>query len=589
MKYKEGITKIKNETVTVTDLGGIGGKSGEKGGLRFCENLLSDGQRSLSVRGRRAVIRELGSLDGIFADDTLVYADSGRLFYGGLQVDGIYLTGGDKRILKHGKYVIVFPDEIYYNTADPSDYGSLSVSYSFDTGVYACCVNGQLEEISYSVLGKVPDGAESGDYCAVRTTDGSLTMKRYDGSSWIPEQCYIKVYAPSIGKSFRVGDTVECRGLEKAVGGAFKIIAKQDNALFCEGILEARVDATGQFSATRDFPKLDFVTVSGGRIWGVRRGRDNFGSLVSRIYASSEGDPFNFSELSGGMYCDIDVCGAFTGICDYLSSPIAFTESEIIEVLVKNGRLIPTVIKGYGVETGADNSIVCEQGKLYYKSGVGVCRYDGSYPERISPEVEYALKITPTGAPAVAVSGRYYVKLSDGLSDSALYVYDIEHGKWYRENDIGVKAFAKRHENAYALFDNGEARGIMLMNYDEAHENERCYCCAQGYPLVEDEIKWSFQSQSLWADELSAILPIRLAVRMKKPQESSVRVGMIYDGEVRPSDVTEISRGTDGAVNVPVKSKRCDTARLFIEGQGQFKLLGYALTYRSGGESRAWK
>ena len=38
---------------------------------------------------------------------------------------GPQLTDGEKSLVSMGAYLVVFPDKIYLNTKDPSDYGSL--------------------------------------------------------------------------------------------------------------------------------------------------------------------------------------------------------------------------------------------------------------------------------------------------------------------------------------------------------------------------------------------------------------------------------------------------------------------------------
>ena len=582
MKYAEGIKKIKSVAYTVTELHGIDrSEHGKSGALYSVYNMTGSGSSSLKPRARRAAIRTLTSADGLFGDDTLAYVDNGRLYYGALEVSGLMLSPGDKSLFKLGSYILVFPDEVYFNTADTSDCGRMSVSFSADSA-RLCCVDGELNEISYTVVEKEPDGAAAGSYCAVRKTNGGLTMKRYDGSLWSECEAFTKLAAIGIGSGLRIGDAVECQGINE-LGSGFRVIAVSNDALYCEGVPRSEV-ALGGVKISRTVPIFDHCAISGGRLCGVRRGRDKTGKLVCRIYASAENDPFNFSELGGGAYADIDISGAFTGICDYLGSPIAFSESDIIESRIKNGALIATVIKSYGIESGASKSAVSSNGVLYYKSSVGICCYDGSYPECISNAICERVDISEYGTPAICANGKYYIKLTNNKSKTAIYIYDTNKRRWYTEDDPGVKMFAKRRESVYMLTEGGE---LLLLDSELADADELAYCSGQGYPVIEESFEWSMESADIGEDTFSSVCPVRLNVRLVKDAESEVKVGVIYDGE--PSEETVIERGACGAIGVPIPLRRADAFRICISGEGECEIKGYSVEYRAGGASRAWR
>jgi len=583
VKYAKGIKNINNVSYTVTELGGINKRgNARKGALYGAKDMSSRAFPYICPRARRATVRELSSPNGLYGDDTLAYVDGGRLYYGGLEVSGLTLSDGDKDILKLGKYLLIFPDEVYFNTADEDDFGAMSVGFTARNG-RVCCVDAELNEISYAVVTKEPDGAAVGDWCAIQGSDGALRLKRFDGYVWNEAETLLKLSASGIGASFRDGDTVECNGLD-GISTGFRIVKKSLDALYFEGTVSAPV-SLGAFGVSRTVPIFDYQTVSGGRLYGVRRGRDKSGSLVSRIYASAENDPLIFSALGGGAMMDIDISGAFTGICDYLGSAVAFSESDIVETRIKNGALIGTVIKGYGLESGAERSAVSAGGALYYKSSVGVCVYDGSYPERISERLGDDVSLAEHGSPAIFASGKYYIKLSDSELGSAIYVYDTENKLWLRETDPGVKRFAKRRENAYALLENGE---LILLDSEQADENELTYCSGSGYPIIEDEFEWSLETAEIGSDNLKSVCPVRLTLRLVKSEGSEVKIGVIYDGQDVCGE-TVVYRETFGAVSVPIPLKRADTFRLRISGSGEWVFKGFTVEYRAGGEAKAWR
>lgn len=591
MRYAVDLKTKKRSTLSVTGFGGINvSESAPAGSLSKSLNLTCRGFPALSVRGRRAVIRSTLSADGIFGDDTLAWAESGKLYYGGREITGVYLTPGKKKFSKHGSMLLIFPDGIYYDTAS-GESGNMSVSYSCTEGAYACCVNGNFEEITYSYVKTEPDGAEPGDYCAVSGSDGKPVMKRYDGAAWLVCECFIKISASGIGAGFRAGDTVECTGLEGSIGSTFTIAYRTDGALFCRGVLPSSL-SPGSVTVSRTVPKFDYSAVSGGRLWGVRRGEDKGGQFVCRVYASAPGSPFNFSPEGGGLVCDVDISGKFTGMCDFLGSPLAFSETEIIEIRIKNGSLITTVIKCGGIEEGAEESAVVYGGALYYKSKTGIFRYDGSYPECVSEELGENIYCPESGAPAVCRGGEYYIKLSDMNQKTSIYVYNIDKKVWHCQDDPGVAAFAKRNENIYALTENqsseNEKYGIVLFDYDRADGDEKSYCAALGYPKPETDVQWGFESGRIGFECFKGLYPIRLILRIKSGNQSVYGVSLIYD-ESFETDPEEISAESEGAVNIPIALKRCDTLRIKISGSGDCRILGYSLEYGNGGEVRGWK
>jgi len=583
VKYAQGIKNINSVSYAVTELGGINKRGNARNGALYsATDMSSRAFPYLCPRARRATVRKLSSPDGLHGDDTLAYVDGGRLYYGGLEISGLTLSDGEKDILKLGKYLLIFPDEVYFNTANESDFGAMSVGFTAQNG-RVCCVDTQLNEITYAIVTKEPDGASVGDWCAIQGSDGALRLKRFDGYVWNEAETLLKLSASGIGASFRDGDTVECNGLD-GISTGFRIVKRSEDALYFEGTVSAAV-SLGAFGVSRTVPIFDCQTVSGGRLYGVRRGRDKSGNLVCRIYASAENDPLVFSGLGGGAMMDIDIAGAFTGICDYLGSAVAFSESDIVETRIKNGALIGTVIKGYGLESGAKRSIASAGGALYYKSSVGVCIYDGSYPERISDCLGGGVSVAEHGCPAIFASGKYYIKLNDRELGSAIYVYDTENGLWSRETDPGVKRFAKRRENVYALLESGE---LILLDSEQADENELTYCSGSGYPIIEEGFAWSFETAEIGSDNLKSVCPVRLALRLVKNKDSEVKIGVIYDGQTICGE-TVVGRETFGAVSVPIPLKRADTFRLRISGSGECVFKGFAVQYRAGGEAKAWR
>lgn len=582
MKYTSSEIKIKRETVKKSTFNGM---YSEKNAVCDMLNLRRRSDGSLTARPQRGYIREFTDVNGIFADETLAYVDGQRLYYGGKEVDGIVLSPGEKQILKIGSYLMVFPDRVYVNVDNPSKCGEMSLKIKM-ASVTAMPVDKDMKEIKCTVVDDYPEDAVNGCYYVVIGSDGTVNMKRYLNLAWELAPTLVKISGSGLGNYFNVGDTVTVERLENYIGKSAKIIWQNSTSIVVEGFIAARC-AFYNLYVKRTVPLFDYATVSGNRLYGVRRGQDLNGDVVCRMYASAVGEPFNFYTDKGALQADVEISGAFTGICDYLGSPVVFGENEIIETRVKNGSLIFTNVKGRGAQRGASKSIAGANGVVYYKSRDGVCRYDGSFPERILPLDECVWNDGENTA-GIYVNGKYYIKITDSELKTAIYIYDEETKAWSRENDTGIKGFACRGRSVYATYENAGKQGLMLLNYGTSDEDEREYCSSDGYPVSEGAVSWSFEGEDIKADGFEGLLPIRAILRIKKPKGTIATVGVVYDG-VEATDEIVIDRELDGSAVIPIPLARCDKFRLYVRGSGECDLLGYAVEMRRGGATGIWK
>jgi hypothetical protein len=77
-------------------------------------------------------------------------------------------------------------------------------------------------------------------------------------------------------------------------------------------------------------------------------------------------------------------------------------------------------------------------------------------------------------------------------------------------------------------------------------------------------------------------------MKIKKPHESTVSVGIAYGGEVAEKFITFNDEIKDTVV-IPINSCRCSSLKLCVSGEGEFELLGYSLDMRKVGVVSRWK
>ena len=92
-------------------------------------NLSSASYPMLSCRNSRGEMERLENPGGMLAKEKLAYIAGGRLWYGGEETP-VAVSEGEKQLVSMGAYVCIFPDKLFYNTADPTDYGSMEARYS---------------------------------------------------------------------------------------------------------------------------------------------------------------------------------------------------------------------------------------------------------------------------------------------------------------------------------------------------------------------------------------------------------------------------------------------------------------------------
>ena len=94
------------------------------------ENLSTDYYPLLSTRKKRGIISQLTAGQGMIEKDALAYIDNGTLYYNSLATGLTGISSGDKQIIGMGAYICIFPDKLYFNTQDQTDYGSMEVHYA---------------------------------------------------------------------------------------------------------------------------------------------------------------------------------------------------------------------------------------------------------------------------------------------------------------------------------------------------------------------------------------------------------------------------------------------------------------------------
>lgn len=545
------------------------------------QNLSAKNYPLLTVRDRRGIIQKLDDPQGMLAKDALMYIDGSDVIYNGYPVNGITLSPEDdmlpKQMVSMGAYAVIFPDKVYVNTADLSDYGSIEASFSAvsaeTVSVQMCRVDGSEFEIN-DIGDTAPEEPENGQFWI--DTSGSVhVLKQYSEAQamWIENiSTYVRIGCEGVGVNFSVDDGVRISGLSgsdqlTALNTDNVIIAKGDDYIVITGILDAAHSQYGGLKVTRECPDMDFVTESGNRIWGCKYGLVN-GQTVNEIYACKLGDFRNwrcYAGISTDSYAvNVGTDGRFTGAVTHLGYPLFFKENCIHKIygsMPSEYAMNTTMCRG--VQLGSWRSLNIVNEVLYYHSRDGVVAYDGSLPMSVS---EAFGTVKYSDAVAGSLGGIYYISMRDSVGWH-MFTYDTEKRIWHREDATHALCFAN-------------VRGDLM--YIDADTKQLISATGKSGTLERD-FDWYAESGIMGYEYPDSKYISRYAIRVKLGKDATLTMHIEYDSD---GVWREMGTYTGGAIlrtfTIPVIPRRCDHMRLRLSGTGDVKIYSIA-RYLEGG------
>ena len=552
------------------------------GEFYMTENLTSDLYPLAASRRRRSVSAKLTNPQGLMAKDALVYADGDGLYYNGNKIEGVTLStlseNNPKRLVSMGAYICVFPDKIYVNTADLTEYGSMENSFSSTGNVSFTICDAEAAEYSVDYTSSSePSSPENGEYW-LDTSGDSHILKRYSQTSamWVEiPTVYVKIEAAGIGTGFKQYDGVTISGISeedeqlKSLNGSKILYQAADNYIVIVGMLDEAKTVTDTVKVERKVPEMDFVTECQNRLWGCYYGiRD--GETVNEIFCCKLGDFKNwecYMGISTDSYrASVGTDGVWTGAVTYLGYPMFFKENFLHKVYVSaTGAHQITSTALDGVQKGSADSLAIVADTLIYKTRTGIARFDGSMPVPISDAFGGEMY---ENARAGRLGYKYYVSMRDGDSLWNLFAYDIRKGIWCREDDTEVKFFADMGDDLYFI-DSGNNLVSVSGNGGEK----------------EKTVDWSFTLGTYGYEYAENKYISRFKLRMSLEEGGWAKMLIEYDSDgIWLDSGTVRGTGVNRTFLIPIIPRRCDHMRIRLEGSGEFRLYSIARIIERGSD-----
>lgn len=531
-------------------------------------NLTSDLYPVLTQRDKRGTLQSgdedlvITSPNGICANEKLAWVDGTTMYYDNVATGLTDLSDSEKQLVSIGSKICVFPDAVYYDTADGTN-GALGVEHSY-TGVSFSMCNAAGTNITYSTT--KPANPTDGQYWLdTSSTPNVLKQWSASSSSWVSvPTTYVKISAAGIDTDLADGDAVtfnieDCPA-ELAQFNTSMIIRKLSSGyLVVTGIISTQV--TGQsLTVTREIPEMSYLVQLNNRIWGCSADGHH-------LYACALGDPKNWKKFDGIASDSYEVTigsdGKFTGAAAYRNTIYFFKENrfhKIYGTMPSNFEVTDSIITG--VKEGAFRSLAQVESYLYYLSPSGVCLFDGSFATSIGDNfgtVKYS------GGVAGSVDYKYYISMQDQSGAWHLFVYDTRKGIWCREDALHVYGFAYNLGELYALTDSR----ILAMKGTVGAE--------------EADFDWFAESGDIGLDLPDFKYVSRLVLRTKIGEGSVLRVLVSYDD----GDYMEVAHNFEKNLRltqIPIIPQRCDHMRIKLEGRGSFRLYSISKVIEQGSE-----
>ncbi len=614
--------EINDIYVPKTAVKGIDGFSGfclseraDGGALTRAENISDSAFPSVCPRPRRATLGKYGRIATVFADAQPVRIEDGKFFDGDTKImEGYFLDHVEHKIMKVGNYLAAIPVGAYYNTVDNTDFGIVGSVFKMGAqGSEIATVDKNFNVISeYTVLGTKPAGALEGNLWAKPRERGGYEMMIYEKHEWYPYESYVRLKWPSLAKKHRVGEVLECIGIDREIGKYVRIAHTDDEHIYFAGAAP-HIEKITNYTLMRSIPLIQQSTLLNGRVVGVFCGYDNDGKFISKAYACALNNPISWSEYDGALSADIGGCEEFTAITEYRGDVLAFTENSIVRLKFSGEKISVSTLKCDGVKKREGKSVVCIDDTVYYKGKNAIYAYDGAFPRKISASLDKELFFTapappaepiPPGeelpedifdelfpgadrteavcpSPAGAYNGKYYIRLEGKKEKSGVYVYNTETKCWSVEDDPGVTEFFNMEGALIAVCNDGDGSKLVLWDYDGVDSAIVERLAKDGYPVIEGKVRWGFETGKTFFDVKNGMSPTRIFLKARLKAGGSLGVGCIYNEDSAPQKIVSVSDRRDGVFEIPLTVTRCDSVRLAVFGRGDAEVLGYDVVLSS--------
>lgn len=616
------------------------------------ENLCGDDYPLLATRKQRNTLQAFGqNLQAMVSKGDELYYIAGYdpttktcgFYAGDEKVMDLAYAGGSKRFVSMGAYLLIWPDKVWYNTADGT-HGNMEKMFSAAAGTYLdhsltsssgpdgqetydiyvlwyirpCSRDGKIvyttganygekhvvvvNGIEYHYLNFVkPKEPKNGDAYIDRETRTPYIYNDISKDWSAQDVPVMRLECNGIGSAFDPGDYIRVSGIDPGTYSGLNVGDNPSDGVYREvlvtgenyivldayapteahGIMNDTPPAEGYVKAAMDIPDMSYVIEAQNRLWGCKYGTVN-GKLVNEIYASALGR--------------FDVWHKFAGVS---------TDSYAASV-GSDGRWTGAVnYQGYPLFFKEDRM------HKVYVSASGAHRIQ-----------EYTMRgVQPGGAKSLAVvNGVLFYKARDcvcaydgsgaptdvseklnldslsrpGSTTSIAAAYRDKYYLYLQMNtppgsrllvlDTRRGAWYRENLPSGSITDFTELKGSLLCaagGIEEiAHDNQ----VSELIGTEEGDVAWSCETGLIGYSTVEQKYVSRFNIRMSLAQDAYMDVLVQYDSDGVWHNQGRIQGVGTRTFMLPVRPRRCDHFRIRLEGSGDVRIYSFAKIFESGSD-----
>lgn len=616
------------------------------------ENLCGDDYPLLATRKQRNTLQvPAENLKAMVSKGDALYYIAGYdpttktcgFYAGDEKVMDLAYAGGSKRFVSMGAYLLIWPDKVWYNTADGT-HGNMEKKFSAAAGTYLdhsltsssgpdgqeiydiyvlwyirpCSRDGKIVYTTGAAYGEkrvvVVDGIEyhylnpmkpkepkNGDAYIDRETRTPYIYNDISKDWSAQDVPVMRLECKGIGSAFAPGDYIRVSGVDPGtysgqnVGdnpsdGVYReVLVTGENYIVLDayapadehGIMNDTPPAEGYVKAAMDTPDMDYVIEAQNRLWGCKYGTVN-GKLVNEIYASALGR--------------FDVWHKYAGVS---------TDSYAASV-GSDGRWTGAVnYQGYPLFFKEDRM------HKVYVSASGAHRIQ-----------EYTMRgVQPGGAKSLAVvNGVLFYKARDcvcaydgsgaptdvseklnlnslsrpGSTTSIAAAYRDKYYLYLQMNtppgsrllvlDTRRGAWYRENLPIGSITDFTEHMGSLLCaagGIEEiAHDNQ----VSNLGDTEEGNVAWSCETGLIGYSTVEQKYVSRFNIRMSLARDAYMDVLVQYDSDGVWHNQGRIQGVGTRTFMLPVRPRRCDHFRIRLEGSGDVRIYSFAKIFEEGSD-----
>ena len=564
-------------------------------------NMSSDNFPVLSTRKRRGipVLSGDGATDfpdgisGMLGTGKLIVCSGTKVYMDGKELPLTVSDAEDmkpKHMVSMGAYVCIWPDKVYFNIADATDYGDMGVNWTPGSGAEVTAMMCRRDGTNYD-METIPVGDSAPEQPVDKqfwmdTSGESDVLKQYSDmyKEWVQvATTFIKIQADGIGKKLKDFDVVHLSGVRAAESDADgdakqlealnttnTIYGRGDNYIIVAGILRKATKLANTLKAEMKIPDLDYVCEANNRLWGCCYATTD-GVITNEIRACALGDFRNWYKFSGtaadSYAMAVGSDGPFTGAYSLRGMPLIWKEDylhKITGTMPSNFTL--NTLRCRGVQNGSWRSLAVVNELLYYKSRTDVMAYDGAMPYAVGERLGQGRYYDATGG---NYRDKYYLNMRDERDVWHVYVLDTVKGLWHKEDESHIPFMVNVDGDLVLGIDRDAATSLRTVGSDGGASEVYDWSVTFGV--------MGFQSEQ--QKYLS-----RYNIRAQMSAGSHMKVEMQYDSNGKWVHIGTMKSPQLRTFLLPIIPRRCDHCQLRISGTGTINIYSVAREYEQGGD-----